>query len=65
MSTILRDVGLQVWRGALLMADYILHSGARFQGCNVLELGLEWGWSALWLHSMPSTYFAQVQCTSL
>ena len=21
------------------MADYILHSGARFQGCNVLELG--------------------------
>lgn len=22
------------------MADYILHSGARFQGCNVLELGV-------------------------
>ena len=39
MSTPLEDVGLQVWRGALLMTDYIIHNSSRFDGATVLELG--------------------------
>ena len=40
MSTTLEAVGLQVWRGALLMSDYLLSSaGARLRGAVVLELG--------------------------
>eukprot|EP00088_Acartia_fossae_P037924 TRINITY_DN3916_c0_g1_i10.p1 TRINITY_DN3916_c0_g1~~TRINITY_DN3916_c0_g1_i10.p1 ORF type:complete len:280 (+),score=26.82 TRINITY_DN3916_c0_g1_i10:39-878(+) len=31
-------VGLQVWRGAFLLADFILHNAARFNGKNVIEL---------------------------
>ena len=38
MSTTLEAVGLQVWRGALLMADYLLHS-QRLHCSVVLELG--------------------------
>lgn len=39
MSTPLGSVGRQVWRGAVLMVDYILHCGPRFNGATVLELG--------------------------
>ena len=39
MSTPLEAVGQQVWRGALLMADYLVHS-SRLRGSHVvLELG--------------------------
>ena len=39
MSTPLEAVGQQVWRGALLMADYLVHSD-KLQGAPVvLELG--------------------------
>ena len=40
MSTTLVDVGRQVWRGALLMVDYLLTVGChRVKDSVVLELG--------------------------
>ena len=40
MSTTLQAVGSQVWRGALLMADYLLYQGSdRFHDSVILELG--------------------------
>ncbi len=39
MSTTLQEVGLQVWRGALIMADYLLHISSELRGSTVLELG--------------------------
>ena len=40
MSTTLVEVGRQVWRGALLMADYLLSVGrSRLKDSVVLELG--------------------------
>ena len=37
--TSLGEVGLQVWRGSLLLADYILHHHQHFRDKNVLEVG--------------------------
>lgn len=40
MSTTLEGVGLQVWRGSLIMADYILYHGVQLlSNAVVLELG--------------------------
>ncbi|XP_068764731.1 methyltransferase-like protein 22 isoform X3 [Struthio camelus] len=39
MATPLEDVGKQVWRGAFLLADYILFKRDVFRSCTVLELG--------------------------
>ena len=39
MSTVLEDVGQQVWNGAFLMADYVIHNRKIFEGATVLELG--------------------------
>lgn len=39
LSTPLSDVGQQVWRGALLMADYVVHNREQFKGSTVLEVG--------------------------
>lgn len=38
-ATDLTLVGLQVWRGALLLADYIFHNRVEFKDKRVLELG--------------------------
>ena len=42
-GTSLADVGLQVWRGALLLCDYLIHHAERFRGppseLVVLEMG--------------------------
>ncbi|XP_075225836.1 methyltransferase-like protein 22 isoform X2 [Lycorma delicatula] len=38
-STTLKLVGLQVWRGALLLADFIMHYNSLFRDKNILELG--------------------------
>ena len=38
-STTLDKVGLQVWRGALLLADWVLHNSKLLNGTTVLELG--------------------------
>ena len=35
----LGQVGLQVWRGSLLLADYILHHHQHFRDKDVLEVG--------------------------
>ncbi|XP_068672119.1 methyltransferase-like protein 22 isoform X2 [Montipora foliosa] len=39
LSTTMKDIGLQVWRGTLLLCDYIVHHEDRFDGCTMLELG--------------------------
>ncbi|XP_044308488.1 methyltransferase-like protein 22 [Varanus komodoensis] len=39
MATPLEDVGKQIWRGAFLLADFILCNQALFKNCTVLELG--------------------------
>lgn len=33
------DVGLQVWRGAFLLADYLVYKKADIRFCSILELG--------------------------
>ena len=61
MSTVLKDVGLQVWRGSLLMADYILHNGIQFQGCTVLELGAGVGLVSI----VAALHASNILCTGL
>ncbi|XP_059475557.1 methyltransferase-like protein 22 isoform X2 [Neocloeon triangulifer] len=38
-STTLNEVGLQVWRGALLLADWVIHNTKLLSQATVLELG--------------------------
>ncbi|XP_021968682.1 methyltransferase-like protein 22 [Folsomia candida] len=38
-STSLDLVGLQIWRGAFLLSDFVIHNASKFQGKNVLEVG--------------------------
>ena len=38
-ETPLAGVGMQIWRGALLLADYVHHRSASLRGATVLELG--------------------------
>ncbi|CAH0390705.1 unnamed protein product [Bemisia tabaci] len=55
LSTPLATVGLQVWRGALLLADFILHHGMKtFLDKNVLEVGAGMG-----LTSIVASIFAK------
>ena len=39
MTTELADVGLQVWRGSLLLSDYLLHHHQHLCDKNILEVG--------------------------
>ena len=39
LATPLPDVGLQVWRGALLLCDYLLARPSLVRGATILELG--------------------------
>ena len=39
MTSELREVGLQVWRGSLLLADYLLHHQQQLCDKTVLEVG--------------------------
>ena len=57
MSTVLEDVGLQVWRGALLMADFLLSHKEIFRDNVVLELGGGVGLSAIIASLTCSTVF--------
>ncbi|XP_049956246.1 methyltransferase-like protein 22 [Schistocerca serialis cubense] len=59
-STPLELVGLQVWRGALLLSDFLLHNGKTLlSGHTVLELGAGAGLSsivaAMFAHEVVST----------
>ncbi|XP_058891367.1 methyltransferase-like protein 22 isoform X3 [Acipenser ruthenus] len=59
MATPLEDVGKQVWRGAFLMADFILSHRDLFQGCTVLELGAGTGVTSI----VMATVAKRVYCT--
>ena len=53
MATPLRSVGLQIWRGALLLADLALHRGAAaLSGAVALELGAGPGLAGLALSTV-------------
>lgn len=58
-TTALDLVGLQIWRGALLLADWLLHNGGTFSKDSVLlELG-----SGVGLTSIIAAIFCPVVCT--
>ncbi|XP_047636493.1 methyltransferase-like protein 22 [Phacochoerus africanus] len=61
MATPLEDVGKQVWRGALLLADYILFRQDLFQGRTVLELGAGTGLASI----IAATVARTVYCTDV
>ncbi|XP_049991340.1 methyltransferase-like protein 22 isoform X2 [Alexandromys fortis] len=61
MATPLEDVGKQVWRGALFLADYILFRRDLFQGCTALELGAGTGLASIVAATMAHT----VYCTDV
>lgn len=46
-STELRLVGLQIWRGAFLLADYVLSNPQVFGGRTILELGSGVGFTSI------------------
>lgn len=59
-STTLDLVGRQIWRGALLLGDYVLHHGPSFlQDCTVLELGAGVGLTSI----VAAMFAAEVICT--
>ncbi|XP_054285945.1 methyltransferase-like protein 22 [Macrosteles quadrilineatus] len=60
-ATPIRLVGLQVWRGALLLADYVLHHAQALQHSTVLELG-----SGVGLTSIVTSIVAKhIVCTDV
>lgn len=59
MSTELKLVGLQIWRGALLLGDYILSYPELFQNKVVLELGSGVGFDSI----VAGTLAKEVICT--
>lgn len=61
ISTALQLVGLQVWRGALLLADLAIHWGrsGRLKETNILELGAGTGLSSF----VAAMYAKKVICT--
>ncbi|XP_065085563.1 methyltransferase-like protein 22 [Ochlerotatus camptorhynchus] len=60
-STKLDLVGLQIWRGALLLADYILHNEKKFKNRKILELGSGVGLTSI----VSSLYAREVVCTDI
>lgn len=63
MATPLSTVGLQVWRGALLLADYLFAMAATWAGCTALELGSGPGLAGLALASSLGAAPARVFLT--
>lgn len=57
MATPLDDVGKQVWRAALLLADYILHNQLIFKNCTVLELGAGTGITSIVMATAAKTIY--------
>lgn len=60
MSTKLPDVGLQVWRGALVMCDFVLANRCLFEGSHVLELGSGTGVTGI---ALSMQYCKRVTCS--
>ncbi|KAM9843249.1 methyltransferase-like protein 22 isoform 1-T2 [Aulostomus maculatus] len=61
MATPLEDVGKQVWRGAFLLADFILSEPSIFKGATVLELGAGTGLTSIVMATTART----VYCTDV
>ncbi|XP_049599898.1 methyltransferase-like protein 22 [Syngnathus scovelli] len=61
MATPLEDVGKQVWRGALLLADFILSKPLLFKGATVVELGAGAGLTSI----IMATLAKRVYCTDV
>ncbi|XP_068609994.1 methyltransferase-like protein 22 [Brachionichthys hirsutus] len=61
MATPLEDVGKQVWRGALLLADFIFSEAATFRGATVLELGAGTGLTGV----VMATAAKRLYCTDV
>ncbi|XP_069566253.1 methyltransferase-like protein 22 [Brachyistius frenatus] len=61
MATTLEDVGKQVWRGAFLLADFILSETVTFRGSTVLDLGAGTGLTSIIMATMAKT----VYCTDV
>lgn len=57
LSTRIEDVGLQVWRGALLLCDFVIHNKERFDGCIALELGAGLGLCSIVLGRVAKRVF--------
>lgn len=60
-STILSEVGLQVWRGAFLINDFILSNRELFSNKRIIELGSGVGLTSI----LASIYAKKVICTDL
>ncbi|KAI8126198.1 hypothetical protein FF38_03531 [Lucilia cuprina] len=60
-ATEIRLVGLQVWRGALLLADYIFHQRNEFKDKQILELGAGVGLTSI----AAGIYVNKVVCTDV
>lgn len=58
-STVLSEVGLQVWRGAFLLNDFILSNRNKFSNKKILELGSGVGLTSI----LASIYAKRVICT--
>ncbi|XP_031776814.1 methyltransferase-like protein 22 isoform X1 [Nasonia vitripennis] len=61
VATELKLVGLQIWRGALLLGDYILSHPEVFQNKTVLELGSGVGFDSI----IAGTLAKEVVCTDV
>uniref|UniRef100_A0A671RWU6 Methyltransferase-like protein 22 n=1 Tax=Sinocyclocheilus anshuiensis TaxID=1608454 RepID=A0A671RWU6_9TELE len=61
MATPLEDVGKQIWRGAFLLADFILVQASMFKGATVLELGAGTGLTSIVMAMVAKT----VYCTDV
>lgn len=61
MATPLEDVGKQVWRGAFLLADFLLSNPTMFRGATVLELGAGTGLTSI----VMATLAKRVYCTDV
>jgi len=57
MDTSMINVGLQVWRGALLLADFILGNHQIFEDCIALELGSGSGFAGIVLSTLAKRCF--------
>ncbi|KAL5473241.1 hypothetical protein EMCRGX_G027698 [Ephydatia muelleri] len=58
MATPIGDVGQQVWKGALQLADYVVHNAAHFTGAAILELGAGTGLASLVAGTLAKRVFS-------
>ncbi|KAI2666343.1 Methyltransferase-like protein 22 [Labeo rohita] len=57
MATPLEDVGKQIWRGAFLLADFILAQASMFKDATVLELGAGTGMTSIVMAMVAKTVY--------